>query len=81
MAKGTLESLPRSVPNLRKKVTASNGQLKTLQEYFTKGNGASLQDYAVVNASHLQRKVKISMEGIMVMFLLILLLIITSIIK
>jgi hypothetical protein len=35
----------------------------------------------VVNASRLQRKVKISMEGIMVMFLLILLLIITSIIK
>ena len=24
---------------------ASNGQRKTLQEYFTKGNGASLQDY------------------------------------
>ena len=35
----------------------------------------------VVNASRLQRKVKINMEGIMVMFLLILLLIITRIIK
>jgi hypothetical protein len=35
----------------------------------------------VVNASHLQRKVKINMEGIMVMFLLILLLMITSIIE
>jgi hypothetical protein len=35
----------------------------------------------VVNEIRLQRKVKISMEGIMVMFLLILLLIITSIIK
>jgi hypothetical protein len=35
----------------------------------------------VASASRLQRKVKINMEGIMVMFLLILLLIITSIIK
>jgi hypothetical protein len=34
----------------------------------------------VVNASHLQSKVKINMEGIMVMFLPILLLIIISII-
>jgi hypothetical protein len=59
---------------------ASNGQLKKLQEHFTKVMVHHFR-IVVVNASQLQRKVKIIMEGIMFMFLLILLLIIISIIK
>ena len=59
---------------------ASNGQPKSLGNTSRKVM-AYHSSIVVVNASHLQSKVNINMEGIMVMFLPILLLIIISIIK
>jgi hypothetical protein len=80
MAKGTLESLPRYVPKLRKQVMIQKANLRHCRNTSQKEMAHHFRNM-VVNESHLQRKVKISREGIMVMFLLILLLIITSIIK
>jgi hypothetical protein len=80
MKEGTLESLPRWVPKLRRQVKLQMANLRHCKNISQREMTHHFR-VAVVNASRLQRKVKINMEGIMVMFLLILLLIITRIIK
>jgi hypothetical protein len=80
MAKWSLEHPPRWVSKLRKQVRLQMDSLS-----HCRNTSRKVMEYhsliVVVNASHLQSKVKINMEGIMVMFLPILLLIIISIIK
>jgi hypothetical protein len=80
MVNWSLEYPPRLVPKLHKQATL---QMNSLRHYRNTSQKVMVHHFriVVVNAIHLQRKVKIRMECIMVMFLSILLVIIIGIIK
>jgi hypothetical protein len=80
MAKWSLDHPPRLVPKLPKQGILQMANLRHCRNTSPKVMARHFM-IVVVNASHLQIKVKINMEGIMVMFLPNLLLIIIRRIK